>query len=97
MTTAASAYASYRLYLPDGSPLADGFAHDLRSGSGGQRVTLVIERPHRLLQECLLGGRRELNLARDGGPRQPATVEKIYFDHGVGRICVLSVPDEPAA
>jgi hypothetical protein len=96
MTTSAVIQQTSQLYLPNGTLLAGGVVHNLVTLPDGQRVMLVIERPYRFLQECLLGGRNELFLSYNGGPRRLARVEQILFNHGVGRVCTLFVPNEGA-
>jgi hypothetical protein len=96
MTTPAVIQQTSQLYLPDGTLLASGLVHDLVAVPDGQRVMLVVERPYRFLQECLLGGRNELFLSYNGGPRRPARVEQILFYHGVGRVCTLFVSNQRA-
>ncbi|MGD9889727.1 MAG: hypothetical protein AB7R89_13320 [Dehalococcoidia bacterium] len=96
MTTSAVIQQTSQLYLPDGTLLAGGVVHDLDALPDGQRVMLVVERPYRFLQECLLGGRNELFLSYDGGPRRLARIEQILFYYGVGRVCTLFVSSQEA-
>ena len=86
--------ARCRLYERDGSPLAGALVCSWHEG-GLSADVIVDHRPGAFVLCCLVGGRCDLLVALDRGPRLQARAEQIRFRPTVGRVCRLRFDTRP--
>jgi hypothetical protein len=59
---------------------------------GKEYVVVVLPRPGRVIQRCLVEGLQEVLVSIDQAAEQPARVDWLAFSEDYGRVCVLSLP-----
>ena len=77
------------LYEPDGTPLAPGVCHREVADDLRDALAIVLDRPGRVIQRCLLGDVRRVWVHLRDGALLPTQVERIFFDPTRGRVCAL--------
>lgn len=87
----------FRLYELDGTPLATGRCPTAADTTIDAGVVVIVDQPGRVVQRCLLGPVHELLVVcgDDGGRWQRAVVERVFFEPGFGRLCVLRIESAP--
>lgn len=77
------------LYEPDGVLLSAGLVQAWDPGAACRVRVVGFDWPGQIVQRCLVGDVREVNLELEWGTHLPAHIEQVRFDPTLGRICEL--------
>ena len=77
------------LYEPDGALLSAGRVQAWQPSTPCRVLVVELGWPGRIVQRCLVGDVRDVELELEWGPCLPARIEQVRFDPNLGRTCQL--------
>jgi hypothetical protein len=78
-----------RLTTADGTLLSTGQAVVDDQGGGDSLVIVALDTPGTVIERCLVGPVREVQVTLDDGPPHLARVERVFVHSRFGRACAL--------
>jgi hypothetical protein len=59
-------------------------------------LVTALDQPHMVLERCLFGGVRDVQVQIDDDGTIPAAVDRVFLHPQFGRVCALRLTDLPA-